>query len=185
MLRLLIPTGRGYTWVEHSPPAPFPEEFIWADLFEPTGEEERAVESLLTVDVPTRDEMSEIETSSRLYEEDGAVYMTATVGSKLDSAMPESNAITFILADGRLITNRYVDPTPVRRFMSHVVRSPAACTSSATLLAGLLEAFVERIADLLEKVQMELDSVSLTIFPRTEGAAASNRDLHASARTAT
>ncbi len=179
MLRLLIPTGRGYTWVEHSPPAPFPEEFIWADLFEPTGEEERAVESLLTVDVPTRDEMSEIETSSRLYEEDGAIYMTATVGSKLDSAMPESNAITFILADGRLITNRYVDPTPVRRFMSHVVRSPAACTSSATLLAGLLEAFVERIADLLEKVQMELDSVSLTIFPRTEGAAASNRDLHA------
>jgi len=179
MLRLLIPTGRGYTWVEHSPPAPFPEEFIWADLFEPTGEEERAVESLLTVDVPTRDEMSEIETSSRLYEEDGAVYMTATVGSKLDSAMPESNAITFILADGRLITNRYVDPTPVRRFMSHVVRSPAACTSAATLLAGLLEAFVERIADLLEKVQMELDSVSLTIFPRTEGAAASNRDLHA------
>jgi len=179
MLRLLIPTGRGYTWVEHSPPAPFPDEFIWADLFEPTGEEERAVESLLTVDVPTRDEMSEIETSSRLYEEDGAVYMTATVGSKLDSAMPESNAITFILADGRLITNRYVDPTPVRRFMSHVVRSPAACTSAATLLAGLLEAFVERIADLLEKVQMELDSVSLTIFPRTEGAAASNRDLHA------
>ena len=179
MLRLLIPTGRGYTWVEHSPPAPFPDEFIWADLFEPTGEEERAVESLLTVDVPTRDEMSEIETSSRLYEEDGAVYMTATVGSQLDSATPASSAITFILADGRLITNRYVDPTPVRRFMSHVVRSPAACTSSATLLAGLLEAFVERIADLLEKVQMELDSLSLTIFPRTEGAAASNRDLHA------
>ena len=179
MLRLLIPTGRGYTWVEHSPPAPFPDEFIWADLFEPTAEEERAVESLLTVDVPTRDEMHEIETSSRLYEEGGAVYMTATVGSKLDSATPASSVITFILADGRLITNRYVDPTPVRRFMSHVVRSPAACTSSATLLAGLLEAFVERIADLLEKVQAELDSVSLTIFPRTEGGAASNRDLHA------
>jgi magnesium transporter len=179
MLRLLIPTGSGYTWVEHSPPAPFPDEFLWADLFEPTGEEERAVESLLTVDVPTRDEMSEIETSSRLYEEGGAVYMTATVGSRMDSATPVSSAITFILADGRLITNRYVDPTPVRRFMSHVVRSPAACTSSATLLAGLVEAFVERIADLLEKVQGELDVVSATIFPRTDGAAASNRDLHA------
>jgi len=179
MLRLLIPTGSGYTWVEHSPPAPFPDEFLWADLFEPTGEEERAVESLLTVDVPTRDEMSEIETSSRLYEEGGAVYMTATVGSRMDSTTPESSAITFILADGRLITNRYVDPTPVRRFMSHVVRSPAACTSSATLLAGLVEAFVERIADLLERVQTELDTVSATIFPRTDGAAASNRDLHA------
>ena len=51
MLRLLIPTGSGYTWVEHVPPAPFPDEFLWADLFEPTAEEERAVEALLTVDV--------------------------------------------------------------------------------------------------------------------------------------
>ena len=153
------------------PPAPFPDEFLWADLFEPTPEEERAVESLLTVDVPTRDEMKEIETSNRLYEEGNAVYMTATVGSKLDSMTPESSAITFILADGRLITNRYVDPTPVRRFMLYVERSPAACTSSATLFAGLLESFVERIADLLERIQAELDSVSHTIFRRSNGSA--------------
>jgi len=171
MLRLLIPTGSGYAWVEHAPPAPFPDEFLWADLFEPTPAEEKAVESLLTVDVPTRDEMKEIETSNRLYEEGNAVYMTATVGSKLDSPTPESSAITFILANDRLITNRYVDPTPVRRFMQYVERSPAACTSSATLLAGLLESFVERIADLLERVQMELDSVSHTIFPRGNGTA--------------
>jgi magnesium transporter len=179
MLRLLIPTGSGYTWIEHVPPAQFPDEFLWADLYEPTVEEEKAVESLLTVDVPTRDEMKEIETSNRLYEEGGAVYMTATVGSRLDSEKPESSAITFIIANNRLITNRYVDPTPVRRFMTHVERSPAACTSAATLLSGLLEAFTERIADVLERVQLDLDAVSLTIFPRTKGAAPNNRDLHA------
>jgi magnesium transporter len=121
--------------------------------------------------------MREIETSNRLYEEDGAVYMTATVGSKLDSATPESSAITFILANNRLITNRYADPTPVRRFMTHVERSPASCTSSATLLAGLLEAFVERIADLLERVQAELDSVSHSIFQRTNGDTTTGNDL--------
>jgi magnesium transporter len=178
MLRLLIPTGNGYTWVEHAPPAPFPDEFLWADLFEPTQDEERAVEALLTVDVPTRDEMKEIETSNRLYEDGGAVYMTATVGSKLDSEKPESSAITFILANGRLITNRYVDPTPVRRFMLHVERSPAACTSAATLFAGLLEAFVERMADLLERVQTELDGVSFAIFPRNGESAPSSSELH-------
>jgi magnesium transporter len=177
MLRLLIPTGSGYTWIEHVPPAVFPDEFLWADLYEPTAEEEKALEALLTVDVPTRDEMKEIETSNRLYEEGGAVYMTATVGSRLDTEKPESSPITFILADNRLITTRYADPTPVRRFMAYVERSPAACTSSFTLLAGLLEAFTERIADVLEKVQVDLDAISLTIFPRRDGESPTNRDL--------
>ena len=179
MLRLLIPTGTGYTWIEHTPPAPFPDEFLWADLYEPSPEEERAVEALLTVDVPTRDEMKEIETSSRLYEEGGAMYMTATVGSKLDSDRPESSVITFILANGRMITNRYVDPTPVRRFMQFVERSPAACTSATTLLAGLVEAFVERIADLLERVQTELDHVSFAAFPHADQVTPTSDNLHA------
>jgi magnesium transporter len=61
--------------------------------------------------------------------------------------------------------------------MGHVERSPAACTSSATLLAGLLEAFTERIADVLEMVQLDLDAVSLTIFPRSNGESPTNRDL--------
>ena len=63
--------------------------------------------------------------------------------------------------------------------MSHVVRSPVACTSAPTLLAGLLEAFVERIADVLEKVQLELDAVSLAIFPRSTDVSANRHDLQA------
>jgi magnesium transporter len=182
MLRLLIPTGSGYTWVQHDPPAPFPDEFLWADLFEPTVDEEKALETLLTVDVPTRDEMKEIETSNRLYEENGAVYMTATVAAKLDTDAPETSAITFILANGRLITNRYAEPTPVKRFMQVVERNPATCTSAPTLLAGLLEAFVERIADLLERVQADLDSLSHVIFPRVDNTRPSSQDLHAMIR---
>lgn len=100
------------------PPADIPEQCVWVDLLEPTLAEERAVERLLKIDVPSREEMREIETSNRLYEENGTLYMTATVVTKIDTDRPESAAITFILSHNRLITNRYVDPLPFRRFVA-------------------------------------------------------------------
>ncbi len=181
MLRLLVPSASGHQWVVHAAPAPLPEDFLWADLCEPTPEEERAIEAHLGLDVPTREEMREIETSRRLYEEAGALYLTATVATRLDSDTPESSAITFILAQGRLVTNRYVDPTPMQRYARLAERAPPG-TASTALLAGMLEAFVERIADLLERVQAELDGVSRRIFPRGAGDYPRSHELHAMIR---
>ncbi|TIU35922.1 MAG: magnesium transporter, partial [Mesorhizobium sp.] len=55
------------------------ETIVWADLFNPTKEEEATIENWLGVAIPTREEMEEIEISSRLYVEDGAYFMTATL----------------------------------------------------------------------------------------------------------
>ena len=55
------------------------EQAIWIDLLNPTQEEEAKVERALKIDVPTREEQQEIEASSRLYQEDGAQFMTATL----------------------------------------------------------------------------------------------------------
>ncbi len=114
--------------------------------------------------MPTREEMREIETSNRLYEEDGALYMTATVITKLDTDLPENAQITFILSGNRLVTNRYVDPLPVRRFVAYAERHPEVCQSGATILVGLLESIVNRIADALERVGADLDGVSAEVF---------------------
>ena len=103
-----------------------PDEALWIDLLEPTAEEERAVEAQLGIDVPTREEMREIETSNRLYEEDGAVYLTSTIVTKLDTDLPQNAQVTFILKDGRLVTNRYTDPLPFRRFITYAERHPAS-----------------------------------------------------------
>ena len=91
---------------------------VWIDLFEPTPAEEQAVEAQCGVDVPTREEMREIESSNRLYEEEGAVYLTSTIVTKLDTDLPQHSQITFILKNGCLITNRYTDPLPFRRYIS-------------------------------------------------------------------
>ena len=47
----------------------FPPEATWIDLSSPTREEEKAVEAVVGINIPTREEMQEIETSSRLREE--------------------------------------------------------------------------------------------------------------------
>ncbi len=66
-----------------------PETTIWIDLVEPTRDEDRQVEEHLTIQIPTRDEMSELEPSSLLYAENGARYMTARIIFHSDTATPK------------------------------------------------------------------------------------------------
>jgi len=163
VLNCFVPGNQGLDRLD-PPPADIPEECVWVDLLEPALTEERAVERLLAIDVPSREEMREIETSSRLYEEKGTLYMTATVVTKIDTDRPESAAVTFILSRNRLITNRYVDPLPFRRFIAYAERHPAAATTAPGILAGLLESIIERTADVLERVGMGLDDLSASVF---------------------
>jgi magnesium transporter len=140
---------------------------LWFDLLEPSPEEERAVEEVLRINVPTREEMREIEASNRLYEENGAVYMTATIVTKLDTDLPQSTQVTFILTGSHLVTNRYTDPLPFRRFISYAETHPATCSSSIMLLAGLLESIINRIADVIERVAADIDQISAEVFATT------------------
>jgi magnesium transporter len=156
-----------------------PPDTVWIDLLEPTLEEEQFIEKTCKVDVPTREEMHEIETSNRLYEENGTLYMTMTVAAKLDTERPESAAVTFILSNGKLVTNRYVDTKPFRSFVAYAERTAGSSYSGAAVLAGLVEAFVQRIADVLERVGADLDALSTTIFGRTGGKAPKSDDLRA------
>lgn len=164
MLSAFVPQPQGLARFELRAGAAIPGEAIWIDLLEPTPSEEKQVESFLSIDVPTRDEMREIESSNRLYEEDGSLYMTATVVTKLDSDLPESTQITFILSAAKLVTNRYVDPLPFRRFVAYAERHPASCNSPAAVLAGLVEAVVNRVADVIERVATDLDGASAEVF---------------------
>src|ERR1041385_6030142 len=72
-----------------------PDDAAWIDLEEPTREEEALVERCIQVNVPTQDEMAEIEPSSRLYEKNGALYMTISALRGVDEARPTTTPIGF------------------------------------------------------------------------------------------
>ncbi|MBS0421575.1 MAG: magnesium transporter CorA family protein [Proteobacteria bacterium] len=167
MLNVFVPRPNGLVCAAPEPgTAPAPDA-VWIDLRDPTPEEEQLVEKALGIDVPTREEMREIEASNRFYEENGGLYMTATLVTKLDTDLPERTQITFILTGNKLVTNRYTDPLPFRRFIAYAARHPAVATSGSMVLAGLLEAIVNRIADVLEKVGADVDAISNKIFFRS------------------
>lgn len=141
----------------------------WIDLLTPTVEEERAVESALGIDVPTKDEMQDIATSSRLYQEGASLFMTATILTKSDTSHPEASAVTFIMTPERLITVRYAEPLAFANFRKRRDGNPASFATGISVFHGLLDAVVERIADVLENVGAGLENLSFEVFAaRTE-----------------
>jgi magnesium transporter len=154
---------------EASPGAPPPDAAAWLDLVSPSAEEEHRVEAVLGVDVPTREEMQEIEASSRLYEENGALYMTATLLARSETDFPQATAVTFILSGDRLATVRYSEPQPFAAFVAKGQRSPGAYQRGDVILAGLLDAIIDRLADILERVGIEVDDISETVFQQATG----------------
>ncbi len=149
----------------------------WIDLMEPTTEEEQHVEALLGLDLPTRDEMREIEDSNRLYEANGALFLTATVMVHSDAEYPRAGEITFVLTPRHLVTVRYAAPKAFRLFAGRAERHPALCATAESALLGLLEALLERIADNIEKVAQDLDDLVHAVLAPDEHAGGRRRRL--------
>lgn len=141
-----------------------PPEALWVDLYDPTPQEREAVKATFGLDPPTKDDMDEIEISSRLYQEDGAIFMTALVLSKTETEEPECQGVCFILAGDRLLTVRFSEPQPFNTFANRAERQVNLWPRGDIILAGLMEAVIDRTADVLEKVRAEVDALSKQIF---------------------
>jgi magnesium transporter len=145
-------------------PSALPDSAVWVDLVNPTAAEDKAVERLAGIAVPTREDMQEIEISSRLYIENGARYMTATLMCHSDTEMPKTTPVTFILAGHRLVTVRYDQPKPFALVETKLARSCASGITGEMVLMELLDAVIDRCADILERIGADVDRVSHDIF---------------------
>jgi magnesium transporter len=141
-----------------------PEGARWIDLLNPSREEEKLVERLLGQNVPTREEMAEIEPSSRLYERQGAIFLTSSVLHGITGEEPDTSPVSFILTDQLLVTVRYVDPMPFIRFYEHLCAEPELGSDALSILVRLLDTIVDRLADELESTAKQMEDVSGQIF---------------------
>ena len=137
---------------------------IWIDLLHPTKAEVVMIKNFIDLELPTREDMQEIEPSSRLYKEEGGIFMTATMISQSDSNDPKNDAVTLILKGNKLITLRYIEPQAFSLFISHLSKLSIESTHAVCLMISLLEATIDRLADISELIGRGLDDYSQTIF---------------------
>jgi magnesium transporter len=134
----------------------------WVDLTDPTDEERALIEKTFGLRLPTRAEIDEIEATSRLQFENGALYMTAPLilASSNEPWIPASTG--FILAKRVLLTVRFT-PSP---YFDTVVKEVTDLETFEPALAfvRILEELVDHLADLLEASSRDLDEVSHIIF---------------------
>lgn len=155
-------------------PGPAPGPLVWIDLFEPTAEEDKFVEQLLGINLPTLEEMKEIEVSARLYQEGGAEFMTLTAISQLETDDPSTAPITFVLKGNTLLTVRYAQIKAFSHFMARSAKPNAVvCSGGEQIMMSLIEAICDRLADALEQVGFHVDTLSRAVFRRKSRSTAS------------
>lgn len=138
---------------------------LWIDLTNPTVDEDRAAESCIGISVPTREDMKEIEPSARLYEEDGAEYMTMQAVSLVNPEEPVKCPITFILYGNSIVTVRYDEFASIPVYLHKASRKGGVrIPTPQGIMLDLIEAFTNRIADALEIMDEGVDKLSDSIF---------------------
>ena len=145
------------------------ESAVWFDLLDPTEAELEAAARLTGLRVPSRDNVAEIENSSRVFTENGAMYFSMPYSYLDESGRSHITPVGFVLSDTTLLSLRF---RPLPAIDSYAERfGPHAAGGSAASFLGLLEAVVDRLADVLERVAAELDRLSKQTFASEDGSA--------------
>ena len=135
---------------------------VWADLVNPTDTERDAAERMTGLRVPSREEVSEIESSSRIYSEGGAAYLSMPYGTLGNDGQPHVAPLGFVLSDTHLVTLRFAELPAFEAYAERYAHGGSR--SSAETLVGLMEAIVDRAADVLERLAADLHRLSQQTF---------------------
>lgn len=137
---------------------------LWIDMVNPDEPTRQLVEATTGLHVPTREELSEIETSSRLWREGDTLTLSLPGLVRGEAGESRTSPIGFVLSPERLLTVRFAAVPAFDTYAARCRLGQNSDRNSMSLLLGLCEALVERIADMLEREGEELDAVSRRVF---------------------
>jgi magnesium transporter len=149
---------------------------VWIDLIDPSEHERSEIEHLTGLCVPDRSAVAEIETSSRLVNENGVLTLSTPMISRDAQGALNVAPLGFVVTSDRLLTIRFAGSLVFDKFAEHWrAGDEAGAISGMEPFLGILEAMVDRLADVLEQLGADLDALSAAVFQRGAGSAGPSR----------
>ncbi len=147
----------------------------WIDLQHPSPEEVSAVERTLGLRVPTREQLAEIEASSRVRVQQDALYMSTPLLARGGDSVLASAPTGFVLTDKVCLTVRFANSAVFDTVKSEL--GGVGPVTAPKVFARLLEEVVDRAADHFEVCADQLDKASHAIFHASDKPAKTRRRL--------
>jgi len=156
---------------------------VWIDLLQPTPEEISRVETQFGIRVPSREQLDEIESSSRLRSDGGRLYLSMPVGAQHELLETGPSPVGFVVSPDLLLTVRYGELRPFTNVRESLARQGRP-SDSTSVFVMLLEAMVDVAADVLERMARDLGDLSRRIFRHRDPRAARGSRLSRQLREA-
>jgi len=139
---------------------------FWIDLLEPTDDEISKVNAEWGLKVPSRAQLEEIETSSRLRCEGAVLYLSMPLNVWPAADGVSSGPVGFVFSNKVLVSVRFAE---LRSFTRVAARadSDRDIASSSAVFAALVEEMADAAADTLEKIAADLVTLSRETFSRS------------------
>ena len=138
------------------------QDTVWIDLVDPSGEEKRAVEAFLGTEIQSRAQAEEIESSSRYFETDDAIF----ANTNFLTPGPEEymmQAVSFTIVEDTLTTLREVPLRSFTELQRRLQVNPRQYPSGFSVFASILDQRVDLDADMIELLSKEISQYAKRI----------------------
>ena len=138
------------------------DDILWIDLLSPTIREQKAVENFMEINLQTRQQVEEIESSSKYSETENAIICNSnffTPNSETFTIEP----VSFIIAEGVLVSVRTSEFRTFTESAKKLQMNYRAYPTGYHLLILILEVRIDFDADLIEALAKNIAALSKTI----------------------
>jgi magnesium transporter len=142
-------------------------DILWIDLINPTEEEREWVRTAYQQELPSIDDLYEIEATSRFYENDDGLHISSYFLNYADQSSTNISA-AFVFNGDRLFTLREEELAAFRLFRLRARKGLVNVNNPKSILIGLFETKVENLADMIERIAADLEITSAQVLGNAE-----------------